>query len=62
MKIVRLVLLLSLVGVPAACSGAAITGPENASTAGSTPRFDGTNTPPDTTTARDGGGLFGSGT
>lgn len=62
MKIVRLVLLLSLVGVSAACGSAAITEPENPS-ATSRPSFDGgTTTPPDTTVSRDGGGVFGSGT
>lgn len=61
MKIVRLVLLLSLVGVPAACSGAPITEPEKTATVGTTPLFDGT-TPPDTAKARDSGGVFGSGT
>lgn len=60
MKIVRLVLLLlALVGVPAACSADSVTGPAT-SAPGSLPSFDGT-TPPDTT-SRDGGGSFGSGT
>lgn len=62
MKIVRLVLLLSLAVVPVACNSAAITEPENP-TATSRPSFDGGgSTPPDTTVARDSGGLFGSGT
>lgn len=64
MKIVRLVLLLSLVGVPVACSSASVTEPEGsapATVAGSLPSFDGT-APPDTT-SRDGSGpLLGSGT
>lgn len=61
MKIVRLVLLLSLVGLPAACSGAAITEPEKTVPVYTTPHFDAA-TPPDTTKARDSGGVFGSGT
>lgn len=62
MKIVRLVLLLSLVGIPAACNSATITEPENSS-ATSRPSFDGgSTTQPDTTISRDGGGVFGSGT
>ena len=60
MKIVRLVLLLSLVGAPVACSEAPVTGPE-ATLEGLKPVFDGSTTP-DTATARDGGGSFGSGT
>jgi hypothetical protein len=59
MKIVRLVLLLSLVGVSAACSADSVTG--SATSAPTTsPSLDST-TPPDST-ARDGGGSFGSGT
>lgn len=63
MKIVRLVLLLSLVGVPAACTGASVVEPEGSTpaTAGSLPSFNGT-TPPDTT-SRDGQGpAIGTGT
>lgn len=59
MKIVRLVLLLTLVGVPAACSGATIAEPETTATVGTTPLFNGT--PPDTATARDSGHIIGSG-
>lgn len=61
MKIVRLVLLLALVGVPAACSRAAITEPET-TTAGTAPHYDGTTTPPDTSGLHYSGGVFGSGT
>lgn len=61
MKIVRLVLLLALVGVHAACSGAAITEPENTATVAA-PRFNGTTTPPDTAGLHYSGGVFGSGT
>jgi hypothetical protein len=61
MKIVRLVLLLAFVGLSAACNGAAITEPENTATAAA-PRFDGTNTPPDTSGLHYSGGVFGSGT
>lgn len=60
MKIVRLVLLLSLVGVPAACSGGAITEPaETPAKVAPAPLFNGT--PPDTTANRDSGHLIGSG-
>lgn len=59
MKIVRLVLLLSLVGVPAACSADSVAGPATSAPT-SSPSLDGT-TPPDST-SRDGGGSFGSGT
>ena len=62
MKIVRLVLLLCLVGVPVACSADSVTGPK-AGPAGSSPLFNGTSQPDSTnSTNRDGGGLFGSGT
>lgn len=62
MKIVRLVLLLSLVGVPAACSGAAITEPENSTPAADRAPLFNTGSRPDTAVARDGSGGFGSGT
>jgi hypothetical protein len=59
MKIVRLVLLLSLVGLPAACNSATITEPTSAATISPTPQFNGT---PADTTARDGSGhIIGSG-
>jgi hypothetical protein len=61
MKIVRLVLLLSVVGLPAACNSATVTEPENPA-ATSRPSFDGGSTTPPDTTSRDGGGVFGSGT
>jgi hypothetical protein len=61
MKIVRLVLLLSLVGVPAACNSVPVTGPEGTSAA-SLPSLDGSTTPPDTTTSDGSGPLLGSGT
>jgi len=63
MKIVRLVLLLSLVGVPAACTGATVTEPETTA-ASALPSFGGaaTDTTTTPTTARDGGGSYGSGT
>ena len=59
MKIVRLVLLLSLVGVPAACTSATITEPESTTAASPAPLFD--STTPDTAVSRDSGHLIGSG-
>lgn len=60
MKIVRLVLLLSLVGVTAGCNGSVVTEPETSAKVAPAPVFDGT--APDTT-SRDGSGpLLGSGT
>lgn len=64
MKIVRLVLLLSLVGVPAACDRASVTEPSQSEKASAEigPRLD-TGTVTDSTTARDGAGpIIGSGT
>lgn len=60
MKIVHLVLLLSLVGVTAACNGGAITDPQTSAKVAPAPLFDGSAR--DTVTARDGSGGFGSGT
>ncbi len=59
MKIVRLVLLLSLVGVSAACNGAPITEPETSAKVA--PLFDGSAADTSAVT-RDGSGGFGSGT
>jgi len=59
MKIVRLVLLLSLVGVPVACNGGAVTEPETSAKIAPAPRFDGAS--PDTTKSRDSGHIIGSG-
>ncbi len=58
MKIVRLVLLLSLVGVPAACNGA-ITEPETSAKVAPAPFFD--SAAADTTKSRDSGHIIGSG-
>lgn len=60
MKIVRLVLLLSVVGVTAACNGGAITEPEASPKGVPAPPFN--STAPDTTNSRDGGHAIGSGT
>lgn len=60
MKIARLVLLLSLVGAPVACTDVPVTGPQT-TVEGIKPAFD-TGTARDTATARDGGGSYGSGT
>ena len=60
MKIVRLVLLLSLVGVAAACNGGAVTEPETSPKEVSAPHLN--STAPDTASARDGGHAIGSGT
>ena len=60
MKIVRLVLLLSVVGIPAACNSATVTEPTPTATLSPTPLFDGA-TPADTT-SRDGGHVIGTGT
>jgi hypothetical protein len=59
MKIVRLVLLLSLVGVPVACNGGAITEPENSAKVAPVPHFNGT--APDTTKSKESGHIIGSG-
>lgn len=61
MKIVRLVLLLSMVGVPAACTGPNLTEPDAPATVSPTPLFNGSS--PADTTSRDGAGpIVGSGT
>jgi hypothetical protein len=60
MKIVRLVLLLSLVVGSAACNGASITEPDTSASVDPAPLFNGTAA--DTTVSRDGSGGFGSGT
>lgn len=59
MKIVRLVLLLSLVGVSAACTGGAITEPETSPKDVPAPLFN--STAPDTTKSKDSGHIIGSG-
>ena len=59
MKIVRLVLLLSLVGVPAACNSRAITEPETSAELAPALLFD--STASDTTNNRDSGHIIGSG-
>lgn len=59
MKIVHLVLLLSIAGATAACSGESITASQDVVSATQTPSFDGSSS--DTTVTRDSGNVFGSG-